>query len=180
MTDLEMLNIFKSFMDTYDMYPRPIPGYQNIQINRIGMVYDNNWNRITPYMYRDGEHYDSLYVRDMNNKPHVIGVHQAVAMTFNPDYYPGCIVHHKDENKYHNWDTNLEITSRREHASHHHPIKYQPTLTCCQVCGKEFIWNPEEQQRYYSDLRRGKSRIISCSRSCSSFYGRMTQLGRNY
>lgn len=175
----KVYDIFHRFMTMYDLYSKPIPGYQNVFINRIGCVYDMFGNSIQPYQYRDGEHYDSLYVRDMNNKPHVIGVHQAVAMTFNPNYYPGCIVHHRDENKYHNWDTNLEVTSRSAHGHHHSPIKYQPIPVNCQVCGKLFMWSSEEQQRYYSDLRRGKTRIISCSKSCSSYYGRMTQLGRN-
>lgn len=173
-------DVFQKFMITYDLYPKPIPGYRNVFINRIGCVYDMFGNKIQPYLYRDGEHYDSLYVRDMDNKPHVIGIHQAIAMTFNPNYYPGCIVHHKDENKYHNWDTNLEVTSRSAHGFHHHPNKYQPIPAYCQVCGRVFMWGAEEQRRYYADLHRGKPRIISCSRSCSSFYGRMTQLGRNY
>lgn len=177
MTDSEMTKIFQSFMDTYDLYAKPIPGYQNIQINRLGMVYDNNWNMISPYMYRDGSHYDMIYAKDYNNNPHVIGVHQAVAMTFNPNYYPGCIVHHKDENKYNNWDTNLEIISRSDHSCIHQ-IKYHPVTARCEVCGKEFIWTPERQQLYYSDLRRGRNRIITCSRGCSSYYGRLIQLGR--
>lgn len=173
-----MHDIFHKFLTMYNLYSKPIPGYQNVYINRMGCVYDRFGNPIQPYRYRDGEHYDLLYVRDMDNKPHVIGVHQAVAMTFNENYYPGCIVHHKDENKYNNWDTNLEITNRSMHGRQHNPNKYKSISAYCQVCGREFIWSGEEQKRYYIDLRRGKRRIISCSRSCSSYYARMNQLGK--
>lgn len=169
-------DIFNTFMTTYDLYPKPIPQYPNYQVDRMGNVYDMNDVKIRPYHYDDGEHYDSIYLRDEQNKPHVFGIHQLVAMTFLPDYYPGCIVHHKDENKYNNWDTNLEITNRSEHTSHHHS-KYNPIETVCDVCGNKFIWTPERQQLYYSDIRRGKNRIITCSRVCSSYYGRQVQLG---
>lgn len=174
----KLYGILKTFMDAYDLYPKPIPGYQNIHINRFGIACDDNFNIRQPYSYHDEEHYDMLYVRDYKNKPHVIGVHQAVAKTFNPDYYPGCIVHHRDENKYHNWDSNLEILDRSNHAKIHHAKKYYPIKATCQVCGKSFIWSAESQQRYYSDLRRNINRIITCSRNCASYQGRMTQLGK--
>ena len=172
----DLYKLFNDFMTTYDFYPRPIPGYQNRYINRLGMVYDNQGNQIIPYHYDN--QYDTIYVRDLNGNPHIIGVHQAVSMTFDPNYYPGCIVHHKDENKYHNWDSNLEVISRPDHARLHNPQKYQPMIQTCQVCGRQFIWTSIEQQRYYIDLNRGKSRIISCSRGCSSKYGRLRQLGQ--
>lgn len=172
----DIYDIFNTFMTTYDLYPKPIPQYPNYQIDRMGTVYDMNGNKIRPYQYRDTNQYDMTYVRDEQNKPHVFGIHQLVAMTFLPDYYPGCIVHHKDENKYNNWDTNLEITDRSEHASHHNPYKYSPIKAICDVCGNEFIWTSERQKLYYSDIRRGKNRAITCSKSCSSYIGRMTQL----
>ena len=40
-------------------------------------------------------------------------------MTFKPEYYPGCVVHHKDENKGHNYAENLEVESRNDHSRHH-------------------------------------------------------------
>lgn len=167
--------IFDDFMKTYDFYPRPIPGYQNRYINRLGMVYDQYGNQVRPYHYDN--QYDTICAYDMNNKPHILGIHQAISMTFNQNYYPGCIVHHKDENKYHNWDSNLEILSRPEHGKHHNPPKYQPMMQTCMVCGRQFVWTPIEQRRYYIDLNRGKTRIISCSKECSSRYGRLKYLG---
>ena len=71
----DVYDVFQKFMITYDLYPKPIPG----------CVYDMFGNKIQPYLYRDGEHYDSLYVKDMDNKPHVIGIHQAIAITFDPN-----------------------------------------------------------------------------------------------
>ena len=166
---------FQDFMNTYDFWAKPIPGYQNINVNRLGQVYDNNWNQINPYHYNN--QYDTIYVRDLYNNPHVIGVHQAVAKTFKPDeYYPGCVVHHKDEAKYNNYEYNLEISNRIDHGRHHNPGKYQPVWQTCQVCGKQFLWDPMSQKRYYIDINRGKNRIITCSRNCASRYGRMMQL----
>jgi hypothetical protein len=47
------------------------------------------------------------------------GVHQIVAMTFIDEYYDGCHVHHKDENKHNNRIFNLEILSHSDHARLH-------------------------------------------------------------
>lgn len=172
----DLYNIFNTFMLTYDLYPKPIPQYPNYQVDRLGNVYDCFGNKIKPYQYRESNQYDTVYIKDQDNNPHILGVHQLVAMTFLPNYYPGCIVHHQDENKYNNWDGNLEISNRVDHGSHHNPKKYKPIEVRCEVCGKKFTWSPERQKCYYSDIKRGKRRIITCSINCSSYAGRMTQL----
>lgn len=172
-------DLFDTFMTKLDLYPKPVPNYPNTYVDIFGYVYNERGEKITPYHYNDNKHYDAIHVRDVNGKSHVIGVHQAVAMTFNPKYYPGCLVHHHDENKYNNRLSNLKISSRSQHAAHHNPQKYTQVMVRCQVCGNMFMWSPASQQLYYSDLRRGKNRIISCSKACSSYYGRMIQLGRS-
>lgn len=50
---------------------------------------------------------------------HIMGTHTAVAMFYNDDYFPGCIVHHKDEDKHHNDTSNLQCMSRSEHSRIH-------------------------------------------------------------
>ena len=87
-------------------------------------------------------------------------------------------VHHKDGNYNNNSKENLELQIHGEHQRLHN-IKYKDITAICQVCGKEFIWTAKRQRGYYADIRRGRKRIISCSLSCSSFYGRQEQLGRN-
>lgn len=163
-----------------DLYkPTPIPGFPGYLVNKMGTVMDSNLKELQIYQYRDKEKYDMVYLRDENDKPHVFGIHQIVAMTFKPDeYYKGCIVHHKDENKYNNCLDNLEILSRADHGFHHNQFKYFDKIAKCEVCGVIFIWTSDRQRRYYADLRRKtkRKRLITCSRSCASYIGRMTQL----
>lgn len=88
-------------------------------------------------------------------------------------------VHHIDGDCENNDPDNLKIELHGEHQRLHNSNKYEDKIAICQVCGKEFIWTAIRQRTYYIDLRRGRKRIISCSASCSSFYGRQEQLGRN-
>ena len=87
-------------------------------------------------------------------------------------------VHHKDGNYENNDLDNLEIVIHGEHQRLH-STKYHDIKATCQVCQKEFIWTAKRQRYYYMDLHRGRKRIISCSASCSNYYGRQEQLGRN-
>lgn len=157
--------------------PKIIPGFNDYMVNRNGKVFDKNGNEIKPYHYDDNEHYDCIYMHDNVGKHHVVGVHRLVALTFNPNFFPGCVVHHKDENKYNNNIDNLEVMTQAEHAKGHKPGKYFNKIAICEVCGRRFIWTAKRQGLYCRDLNRNKSRIIACSRACSSYYGRMIQLG---
>ena len=86
-------------------------------------------------------------------------------------------VHHKDGDFNNNDISNLEIILHGVHQRSH-SLKYIDKSAVCAVCGNLFIWSGKRQQRYYSDLRVGRNRIITCSKSCSSLYGRIKQLGR--
>lgn len=89
-------------------------------------------------------------------------------------------VHHKDGNMQNNDISNLEVVLHGLHQHlYHSPQKYFDKMAICDVCGKEFLWTAKRQQWYYTDLKRGHKRVISCSRSCSSLLGRLEQLGRN-
>lgn len=84
-------------------------------------------------------------------------------------------VHHIDGNVANNSIENLQIIKRGEHQRQHSQ-KYFDKIAICQVCGKKFIWTGKRQQRYYGDLRVNRNRIITCTKKCSSYYGRMKQL----
>lgn len=165
---------FTLFMNTYDLWPYQIPGYPDYTINRLGQIWYKDGSLIQPYQYPD--QYRMVYLK--NDQGHrVWGVHQLVAMTFNQQWFNGCVVHHKDEDKYNNIDNNLQVMSLAEHARLHSE-KYEDKIMVCQVCGNQFVWTAERQRRYYSDLKRNKIRFITCSWNCSSYIGRMTQIGK--
>ena len=119
------MNSFDEFMTMYD-FPREVPDHPGYFCDRKGVIYKENGVRIKPF---ESSGYDQVYMRDKNNKRSIKGVHQVVSMTFDPEFYKGCVVHHKDENKKHNVDTNLKVESCSEHARHHadpqHLIKWQ-------------------------------------------------------
>ena len=140
------------------------------------VFYAVSGKKITPYRYDN--YYDSIHTRDLSKNHHVIGVHQLVSMVFDKRWYKGCIVHHKDENKYNNCIWNLEISCREVHGKIHNPKKYVDKEAVCDICGKKFIWTSKRQASYFSDIRIGRDRMITCSKSCSSYAGRMKQLDK--
>ena len=129
------------------------------------------------YQNKDGRF--RAYIRDDDNKPHVVSYPRllleqqlGIKLDSSDD------VHHKDEDFTNNDISNLEVIPHGEHQKFHNPVKYHDKEAVCEVCGKTFIWTGIRQRRYYSDLKRGHNRIISCSASCSSKRARDTQLGR--
>ena len=86
-------------------------------------------------------------------------------------------VHHIDGDVANNSVDNLTIINHGEHQRRHSQ-KFFDKTAICQVCGEEFLWTAQRQQGYYSEKRANRNRIISCSRKCSSYYGRMVQLNR--
>ena len=109
-------DLFKQFMTQYDLYPHDIPGFPGYQCDRTGNVYRPDGSLIKPF---NSSGYKQVYLKNENDERSIKGVHQLVAMTFKEEYYPGCVVHHKDENKRHNWDENLQIESKEDHSRHH-------------------------------------------------------------
>lgn len=91
--------------------------------------------------------------------------------------YPNEDVHHIDGDVTNNDISNLQVLDHVEHEKLHNPAKYYDKEVICDVCGKSFIWTAERQSLYQRDFNRNKNRIITCSRSCSSLYGRYIQLG---
>lgn len=83
-------------------------------------------------------------------------------------------VHHIDGNPQNNDPDNLEIVLHGQHQREHSQ-KYFDKIATCDVCGKSFLWNAKQQKSYYADLKRGRSRIISCSKRCSTKYGQRSR-----
>lgn len=132
---------------------------------------------INTYKCKDGR--VRAYCRDENDKPKVISYPRILMEeSLGRPLEPYEDVHHVDEDTDNNTIDNLKVINHGVHQKLHFS-KYFDKLTVCEVCNKTFIWTSERQRLYYTDLKRGKNRIISCSRKCSSYYGRQEQLGRD-
>lgn len=79
-------------------------------------------------------------------------------------------VHHIDGNPSNNDLSNLEILLHGEHQKNH-STKYFDTTEICMICGNKFIMRGNKWTRLYSDLNMGRTRILSCSKSCSAKAG---------
>ena len=84
-------------------------------------------------------------------------------------------VHHIDGNKTNNELSNLQIINWIDHRKMH-GIKYHDQVVNCEICGKEFIWTPSMQSRYYTDLKRSRNRGLTCSKRCTGLLSRKTFL----
>lgn len=132
---------------------------------------------ISTYKCKDGR--IRAYCRDEYNNPKVISYPRILMEeSLGRPLEPYEDVHHVDEDTDNNNINNLQIINHGVHQKLH-SSKYFDKPTVCEICHKTFIWTSERQRLYYADLRRGKNRIISCSRKCSSYYGRQEQLGRD-
>ena len=165
------------YLKTCENKAQPIPQYPDYYIDLFGNVTDSSGKPVTIYHYLN--EYDSFMVRRKNGSPTILRVHQAVAMTYLPDWFEGCIVHHIDGNKYNNNVNNLRCETRAEH-SRHHGQKYFDKVERCQMCGNQFIWTAKQQQVYYVGIKSGLPRFKTCSKSCGSKIGRFRQLGYEY
>ena len=132
---------------------------------------------INTYKCKDGR--VRAYCRDENDKPKVISYPRILMEeSLGRPLEPYEDVHHVDEDTDNNTIDNLKVINHEVHQKLH-SSKYFDKPAVCEVCNKTFIWTSERQRLYYADLKRGKNRIISCSRKCSSYYGRQEQLGRD-
>lgn len=133
---------------------------------------------INVYECKDGRL--RAYCRDEHNKPKIksyprILMEESLGRPLKP--YED--VHHIDEDVSNNDISNFDIINHGEHQKLHAERKYFDKIAICDVCGKPFLWTAKRQSGYYRDIKRGNNRIVSCSKSCSSYYGRQEQLRRN-
>lgn len=104
-----------AFMEWYYSERSPVPGYDNYEADRSGNIFKNG-SLVTPF---NSSGYKQICLTSPGQKRVVKGVHQVVSMTFDPNYYDGCIIHHKNENKHDNHILNLKVESRSDHSRHH-------------------------------------------------------------
>lgn len=96
---------------------KPIPGFELFHVTKDGTVYRRNGKLVKQF---NSVGYKQVCVKGPGMKHVVVkGVHQLVAMTFDPNYYPGCVVHHLDEDKHNNHIDNLQCLSVHDHCKHH-------------------------------------------------------------
>ena len=117
---------------------------------------------ISTYKCKDGR--IRAYCRDEYNNPKVISYPRILMEeSLGRPLEPYEDVHHKDEDPSNNSIENLEIINHGKHQQLHSK-KYYDKQATCEVCGKQFIWTGVRQSCYYRDIKRGKNRIISCSK----------------
>lgn len=91
--------------------------FDRYSVSETGDIYDKKYQRYSK-SFKSNKYLQCRLV-DNEGQIHIMGVHVAVAMFHSPDYYPGCVVHHKDENTLHNDIANLECLDRSEHSAKH-------------------------------------------------------------
>lgn len=95
--------------------------FPNYDCDVCGNVFKNG-ELIKPFK---SNKYLQVCIYDNDNKKHTVGVHTVIAMKYFDDYYPGCVVHHKDDNKHNNHAYNLEVKTRSKHSSDHMKGNYR-------------------------------------------------------
>lgn len=108
----------KAWLDWMRLYyseKRSVPGYDNFEVDRAGNVYKDG----IPVVPFNSSGYLQICLTSPGKRRVVKGVHQVISMTFDPNYYEGCVVHHYDENKHNNRYVNLIVESRVDHSRHH-------------------------------------------------------------
>lgn len=88
--------------------------YPNYDCDEFGNVFKNG-ELISPFV---SNNYLQVCLFDADHIKHTVGVHTVIAMKY-LDYYPGCIVHHIDENRSNNNLNNLQVMSLSEHSRQH-------------------------------------------------------------
>lgn len=94
---------------------KKIKNFSNYYVDKHGTVYRKDKTPIKPF---NSCGYYQVYMRDDNDRRRILGVHQVVAMAY-LNYYDGCVVHHKDEDKHNNDVSNLVVESVSDHARRH-------------------------------------------------------------
>ena len=96
---------------------KPIPFNPAYMIDNAGIVYKPDGSVLHQF---NSIGYKQVCICPVDgSRRRVFGVHQLVAMTFDPNYTPDCQVHHLDENKTNNKAYNLECMSKSEHTRLH-------------------------------------------------------------
>ena len=95
----------------------PIPGYSDCIVDVNGNTFKPDGTPI--HQFNSNGYKQILTHSDETGKRKILGVHQAVAMTHDPEYFDGCVVHHIDGDKTNNNLSNLKCETRSEHSRNH-------------------------------------------------------------
>lgn len=82
-----------------------------------GTVFDTKLNRYSKLFRSNG--YVQCRMQSNSGRAIVMGLHTAVAMFNDPDYFEGCVVHHVDGDKTNNCVDNLRCMTRSAHTKMH-------------------------------------------------------------
>lgn len=172
-TSREMFEIC-CWLAEHDFFdPKPIPGYSDVLVDVYGKTYKTDYTPL--HQFNSNGYKQILAHSDETGKRRVLGVHQAVAMTFDSKYYDGCVVHHLDENKSNNCLWNLRVESNPEHARHHADpsslLRWMKENGCPANKGKKM--SPEfcEKCRVSAIKRAERERSQGITRGGSKYYG---------
>lgn len=88
--------------------------YPAYDVDEQGNVYKQG-HIIKPFK---SNKYLQVVLFDKDNNKRVYGVHTIVAMKY-LDYFPGCVIHHKNNDTHDNRLINLTVLSRSEHSRLH-------------------------------------------------------------
>lgn len=141
------------------------------EITKDGKVYDKKQNTWLKSYIQDG--YVFYRIVD-DNGIHLTGAHNLIAQTYCNDWFDGCVVHHKDENKLNNNIDNLQCMTRAEHIRLHKKTILNEPIKVCPVCKEEFVWTTKSQLLHkYNKTRYNDGNPIAgpfCSSKCALRY----------
>jgi hypothetical protein len=92
--------------------------FPRYSVSATGEIWDYDKRR--PVKTFKSNEYLQCVLFDKEGKKHVFGVHTVVAMFHCLDYFPGCVVHHVDEDKHNNAASNLCCMTRSKHSAMHY------------------------------------------------------------
>lgn len=136
-------------------------GYTKLHIKSIYKNKDGRWRAY--YVDDNGDKHVCSYPR--------ILMEQKLGRPLKPNED----VHHKDENPDNNELNNLEIYMHGEHQRMH-SAKFKDTAEICIICGNQFIMPAAKWSRFYSEMKRGINRYLTCCKSCAGKVSSHTHL----
>ena len=145
-------------------------------ITKDGQIFDK-LHENKPIKYFKSNKYLQCCIYDENGK-HVMGVHNVIAQAFSPNWFEGCVVHHKDNNQHNNNINNLQCLDQAMHGKFHSNRKYFSKLMHCPICGSGFVWKAQAQSHFYRN-KPNRTDSPTCSRACAQILAKRSSPQQN-